>query len=98
MFCDKFIEYRNFLMVNYLIKIIIEIYCNVMYMLNLYKYKIVMCSKLEYVRYNGKCNLIGKWQVEDFEIKYVCENVLFLLFNEFYLQFGIINIMYCECF
>lgn len=42
-----------------------------------------MCNHSGNVRYNGKCNSTGKWRVEDPEIKYACENVSFLTFNEY---------------
>lgn len=81
MFCDKFIDHRNFLTVNHYVKTIIETHCNVTYIPNSYNHKTVMCKDSTYARYRGKCNSTGKWRVEDPEIKYACENVSFLAKN-----------------
>lgn len=94
MFCDKFIEHRNFLTVSHLVKTIIGTHCNVTYIPK--SRKTAMCSKSEYVRYNGKCNSTGKWLVEDPEIKYACENVSLWQINEFYSQSGLNDKTYCE--
>lgn len=49
------------------------------------KYSIFKCQ-LGKIRYNGICNFIEKWFDEDYDIKYVCENVVFGELSEFYVE------------
>ncbi|XP_052687425.1 uncharacterized protein LOC128166354 [Crassostrea angulata] len=78
-YCEQFIEYRNFLTVKQLLKTISETRCNVTYLPRSFTdgnnvHHTVLCNK-RYVRYTESCNSTGKWLVKDPGIQYACENV-----------------------
>lgn len=83
MYCTKYIDHRNFIMIEQLVQTIKEINCNVTYSpISSTKGKtqqsVPRCYAEELYskkNYDDKCNLTGKWLIEDPEIKYACENV-----------------------
>lgn len=83
MYCKKYIDHRNFIMMKQLVLTIKEINCNVTYLpISSTKGKAQQSVPRCYAEeqhftesYNDKCNLTGKWLIEDPEIKYACENV-----------------------
>lgn len=70
-YCEKFIEHRNFLLVKQLVKTINETHCNVTYLPRSFT---PLC-KTRNDGYKGTCNSTGNWLVKDPGIQYACENV-----------------------
>lgn len=92
LYCEKYIEYGNFILIKHLLKTIIETKCNVTKIIypdsvstGYDKHSTPKCQSGK-IRYNGICNSTEKWLVEDPDIKYACENVASGAFSEFHAE------------
>lgn len=84
--CEKFIEHKNFIMMNRLLKTIMEAKCDVTYFPDIRTTEtlIPQCSNMGRTRYRGTCNSTEKWLFGDLDIKYACEKVSSGALNQFY--------------
>lgn len=90
LYCEKYIEHGNFILIKHLLKTIIETRCNVTYLpdsgsTGYDKHSTPKCQSGK-TRYNGIRNSTEKWLEEDHDIKYACENVAFDALSEFHAE------------